>query len=219
MVRYLPRREGSHVNQHAPPELADSDHRIRMRAIYSLVESGDPKAPEWIRPLVRDREALVRSAALMALGQLRDQEAFDALVACLSAPTSHERCNAIQALVALGDLRMREPLAHAVRAEHVSYVRCDIIKALSTFRGDRMVTDALIAVLTDPDEEVRATAAVALGNMRAASALPALQQMAATDTGDETTINGLWETVSWVAQQAIRMIRYPEQPVDLDWPD
>jgi HEAT repeat protein len=202
-----------------PAELTDVDHRVRLRAIYALVESRHPVAGQWIRPLLCDREAPVRSAAIVALGQLRDQDAFDALVACLAAPTSHERRNAVQALVALGDPRMREPLVYALKTEPWAPVRGDIIKALSTFRDDAIAIDALIEALTDRDEDVRATAAVALAKMGASKALPALQHMALTDTNQETIIHGLWELNSTVALRAIEMIRAPERATPLDWPD
>ena len=97
-------------------------------------------------------------------------------------------------------------------------VRQAIIKTLSTFRADEHVIAALIARLADPDEDVRATAAVALANMRAATALPALQRMAQTDIHGETTIRGLAVRNSWVASRAIEVIRTPEGPPVLDWP-
>src|SRR5258708_218398 len=96
-----------------PPGLADPDHRVRLQAIYALVERGQPQVGQWIRPLLHDRESPVRNAAIVALGELRDQEAFDALVACLAASMSHERRNAVQALVALGNPQMRRPLVQA----------------------------------------------------------------------------------------------------------
>lgn len=96
-------------NQQAPSELTSQDYRQRLQAIYRLVEQHPPQAGTWIRPLLKDRESLVRSAAIVALGDLQDQEAFADLVNCLAAPTSHERSNAVRALVALGDARMRIP--------------------------------------------------------------------------------------------------------------
>lgn len=201
-----------------PPELADPDHRVRLRAIYTLVEHHHPQAGQWIRPLLRDRESPVRSAAIVALGELHDQDAFDALGTCLAAPTSHERRNAVQALVALGNPHMREPLVHALNMEPDPLVRGHIIRALSAFRDDKQVIDGLIDALRDRDEDVRATAAVALAKMGATKALSALQYMAQTDTNRETIIHGLWELNSAVAWQAIEMIRSPERATPLDWP-
>jgi HEAT repeat protein len=189
-----------------------------MRAIYALVERGEPWAAAWIRPLLRDRESPVRNAAIAALGQLRDVESFDALVACLAAPMSTERQNAVSALAELADPRMRVPLVHVLQTEPSFVIRESVIRELSAFRDDDEVIDALIHSLTDPDEDVRATAAVALSRMRAVKALFALQHMALTDTNQETTINGLYEANSWVAQRAIEIIRSPEQASDLDWP-
>jgi hypothetical protein len=46
-----------------------------------------------------------------ALGDLEDHDSFAELVACLAAPVSHEWRNAVQALMALGDERMRASTA------------------------------------------------------------------------------------------------------------
>ncbi|HEV2237928.1 MAG TPA: HEAT repeat domain-containing protein, partial [Ktedonobacterales bacterium] len=113
-----------------PAELADVDHRIRIRTIHRLAEAGDPYAVRWIRPLLDDRESLVRSAAIVALGQLHDEEAFDAIVGFLEARTTHERGNALDALVALNGARLREPLIRAMETEPWSLLRAQMIRAL-----------------------------------------------------------------------------------------
>jgi HEAT repeat protein len=201
-----------------PPDLSDQDHRVRMRAIYALVEPGEPHAAEWIRPLLRDRESLVRAAAIGALGQVRDVESFDALVACLAAPMSIDRKSALRALVALGDPRMCEPLVRALQNEPHFPERMKIITVLSMFSVDEEVVNAIVRALEDSEENVRGTAAVALSRMRAVKALPALERMALTDTNHETRINGLDELNAWVAQRAIEIIQAPGRHEELEWP-
>src|SRR5262249_54008890 len=122
--------------QRAPAELTSQDYRQRLQAIYRLVEQHPPQAGSWIRPLLKDRESLVRSAAIVALGDLQDQESFADLVNCLTAPTSHERRNAVLALVALGGERMRDPLLQALAHETRPFVCFLIIKGLSAFADD-----------------------------------------------------------------------------------
>lgn len=95
---------------------------------------------------------------------------------------------------------------------------CVIIKGLSAFADDGEVIAALIQQLQAPDEDVRATAAVALAKMRAGAAVPALQHMMQTDTNQETTIHGLWVANSGVAKWAIAMILSGQQASELDWP-
>jgi HEAT repeat protein len=205
-------------NQSAPSELASDDYRQRLQAIYRLVEHHPPQAEAWIRPLLQDRESLVRSAAIVALGNLQDQESFSDLVACLGAPTSHERRNAVLALSALGGQRVRSPLVQALTQETNPFVCPIIIKALSAFADDSEVIDVLIQELQAPDEDVRATAAVALAKMRARAAIPALQDMAQTDTNQEISIHGLWVYNSSVAKMAIVAILSDQPPAELDWP-
>jgi len=77
----------------------------------------------------------------------------------------------------------------------------------------------LLELLAHQDEDVRATAAVALGKMGQSRALPALQHMALTDTNHETTLRGLWVHNSSIAQQSIHILLHPEQEQALDWPE
>ena len=134
----------------APTELTAEDYRQRLQAIYRLVEQHPPQAGMWIRPLLQDRESPVRSAAIVALGTLRDQESFADLVACLAAPTSHERRNTVLALLALGGERVRSRLVQA-RAHEANPSVCQVIlRGLSTFADDREVIDVLIEELQAP---------------------------------------------------------------------
>ena len=136
---------------------------------------------QLLLPLLHDREMPVRCAAIVALGIFADRQAFDPLVACLAAPISLERKNAVQALVALGDPRSRDTFLGALKTEMNPFVRAGLIKAVSVF-PEEAVLETLIELLTDRDEDVRAVAAIALGKMGQPRAIPALQQMALTDT-------------------------------------
>src|SRR5262245_60536261 len=111
---------GNQTDQRAPADLTSEDYRQRLQAMYRLVEQYPPQAGSWVHPLLKDRELLVRSAAIVALGGVQDQDCFAALVDCFAAlvdcfaaPTSHERSTAVLALVALGDERLRDPLLQA----------------------------------------------------------------------------------------------------------
>lgn len=205
-------------DQTAPPELPSEDYRQRLQAIYRLVERRPAYAGRWIRPLLQDRESLVRSAAIVALGNVQDHDSFDDLLACLAAPTSHERWNAVLALMALGGKRVQNSLAQALTHEANPSVCLVIIKGLSAFAADDKVIDGLIQKLQAPDEDVRAATAVALAKLGARAALPALQHMAQSDTNQETTIHGLWVANSTVAQMSIDAILTGQQPPELDWP-
>ena len=203
---------------HVYSGLGDSDYRIRLRTLERCREQSEIAAAPWIRLLLHDHESVVRSAAMAVLGALRDQEAFVLLTDCLQAATTHERRNAVQALVALGNPQMRDPLIRTLEEEPHFSVRIVIIQALSTFHGDEETINTLIRRLTDRDEDVRATAAVALAKMGASSAIDALEQMALTDTNQETLINGLVTTNSSVARQAIEILLTESSPSTLEWP-
>jgi HEAT repeat protein len=198
--------------------LANPDYRVRMRAIHVLVEQRHAEAVPLLFPFLHDCEIPVRSAAIVALGAFADRQAFEPLVACLAAPTSLERKHAVQALVALEDPRRRDPLLDALKTEMNSSVRVELIKAVSVFLEEK-VLEMLIQLVSDRDEDVRAVAVIALGKMRQPRAIPALQQMALTDTNQETLIHGLWEQNSSLAKRALQMILDPEQEQDIGWPD
>lgn len=198
--------------------LVNPDYRVRMRTIHVLVERGHAEAVQLLLPLLHDREMPVRNAAIVALGTFADRQAFDPLVTCLAAPISLERKNAVQALVALGDPRRRDAFLDALKTEMNPFVHMRLIKAVSVFPEEE-VLETLIELLTDRDEDVRAVAAIALGKMGQPRAIPALQQMALTDTNQETSIHGLWEQNSSLAKRAIQMILHPEQEQGIGWPD
>lgn len=198
--------------------LVNPDYRVRMRTIHVLVERGHAEAVQLLLPLLHDREMPVRNAAIVALGTFADRQAFDPLVTCLAAPISLERKNAVQALDALGDPRRRDAFLDALKTEMNPFVRVGLIKAVSVFPEEE-VLETLIELLTDRDEDVRAVAAIALGKMGQPRAIPALQQMALTDTNQETSSDGLCEQNSSLAKRAIQMILHPEQEQGIGWPD
>jgi HEAT repeat protein len=73
--------------------------------------------------------------------------------------------------------------------------------------------------LTDPDEDVRATAAVALAKMGATRAIGDLQRMEQTDTNQETQMNGVATLNSVVAHQAIEVLLKRASPSAMVWPE
>ena len=198
--------------------LANSDYRLRMRSIYALVEQRYVEAVPLLLPLLHDREMPVRCAAIAALGTFADPRAFEPLVACLAAPGTLERRNAVQALVALGDPRRCDALLQALKTEKDSTISVDMIKAVSVF-SQQEVLEALMERLGDRDSDVRAVAAIALGKLGQLQAIPALQQMSLTDTNEEAFLQGLWETNSSIAKRAIHMILHPQQEQDIGWPE
>jgi HEAT repeat protein len=197
--------------------LVNPDHRVRLRTIYRLVERGYVEAVPLLLSLLHDREMPVRSAAIVALGTLADQQAFDPLIACLAASMSVERKSAIEALVSLGDPRRRDGFLDALKTETDYFVRLKLIIALSAFPDDE-VLDALLERLIGQEETICATAAIALGKMGQPRVIPALEQMALTDRG-ETSIHNLYTGNGYLAKKAIQMLLHPEQGQDIDWPD
>lgn len=151
------------------PLLEDPCREVRLAALQALGACGDKRVVEALRPfLALDDEEFVMTAA-EALGRLGDQDSVSLLVERLEA-IGHdvERQAAVlrivEALRRIGDDRAALPLVNLL-SHPSSRVRGRIAEALG-----RMKTDGVAAALhdllrSDPNEEVQAAAARALGEL------------------------------------------------------
>lgn len=134
--------------------------------------------PHLIR-LTGDRSARVRSAAVGALGSLRDPEARDALVRCLDEIASAFDRRAVppdvltRALVGQGAEAVPALLPRMQSRSGV--VRKIAVEVLACApESDPRVRGALLSALEDRDAEVRAAAAKAIGHVNDTSAVALL---------------------------------------------
>ena len=147
-----------------------------------------------------------RRIALIALGRTRTPEAIPALAEALEAPTEETRIAAVRGLGRTGLLEAATPILdhllesplnipeHAVKNALASCCRSKPVvllrylnrsngasrELLSRVLGELATSDLgedLIVLATDPDPEVRASAARALGNAQPSFALPVLSVM------------------------------------------
>lgn len=185
--------------------LKDADGSVRKAAAKALGEINDPRAAkalsEWKtpsrtaeasqdnRPVERLIKALgdddwgVRKVAAKELGELKDPQAIEALIApqaveslikTLGDDYKEVRLFAARALGRLNDLRAVEALIKALGDDDWG-VRKVAAKELGKLKDPRTL-EPLIQTLEDDDENVRKTAAEALGKLedpRAAEAIKA----------------------------------------------
>ena len=113
---------------------------------------------------LQDRNSLVRSGVIDALGQLRGTQAVDPLVSMLQDEERQVRADAAEALGSIGDQHAVEPLV-ALLADEDQYVRCQACYALGDI-GTLQVFDPLVTVFNDPDPHVRHAAVVNLARLQ-----------------------------------------------------
>jgi len=122
-----------------------------------------------VRPLIydlKDRDPLVRSNAVKALGAIQDPRAVEPLIKVLQDKDPLIQRQAVQALGRINDPRAVEPLIFVLADKGKRpYVRMSAAEALGLL-GDPRAVESLIAALDDEHWEVRSHAAEALGRIQ-----------------------------------------------------
>lgn len=129
------------------------------------------------KSLLSHRSPTVRAEAAVGMGLFRVRGASAVLVSALSDESADVRARAIASLGMLGDLSTLPALARLLvgRRESVA-MRAGVADALSGFEP-AAVGAILIAALSDPSPQVRASAANSLGELRVSAASKRLQSL------------------------------------------
>jgi cyclophilin family peptidyl-prolyl cis-trans isomerase/HEAT repeat protein len=130
------------------PFLTNTDADLRWRATYTLARLRSPVAGQGLLQAARDASPLIRETAVRALSR------------------SFADSAGIPATVALGELRR-------ALDDRAPGVRVHALQALATWRDTTMV-EGVVRLLSDQDLNVRLQAATALGEIRGAAAISAL---------------------------------------------
>jgi HEAT repeat protein len=139
----------------ARPEVrASSIEDLARHAVRDPVVRARALAP--IERALRDDVAGVRSAAAVALADLRAKEALPALQVAMEDPSDHVRQMAIAALGEIADPRAAPRLARALTDPRPEVRYQAIIAYVRVMHGDRPdALSAIAAALGDDDESVR----------------------------------------------------------------
>jgi HEAT repeat protein len=171
------------------PMLADKDEFVRREVAFALGKTRDVSAvPPLIERLSSDKQDSVRAAAAVALGEIRDATATLSLAETLSPGLG----------VATGSSKKSK------KEKDVFLLRA-AARSLGQI-GSRVGLPALVAALQDekmPDD-VRREAAVALGLIGDAAAVPALRSAEVARDPH----------LAEAARQAIHRIEHPPKPAD-----
>ena len=152
--------------------LRDEAPEIRRTAAESLGKIGDPRALDSILPLKHDPAAMVREAAVVAVGRLKPT-ATDGVVALLALALEDPDESVRQAaVVAIGEVepdpRLLQPVVGLLRSSDPT-IRRAVVRALLQIDSSRSVP-ALVAAGRDADAEVRQGIVAALGEWGGAAA-------------------------------------------------
>lgn len=179
--------------------LEDPVAQIRAYAISALTQLNNPEAAQLIVQMLGDTDKHVRVNAANALGRLGDQQVVEILLEQLASKDAAVRDNASEALGLLQDARAIQPLIGVIRDDQNLSVRRSAVQALGRIDHKESIP-TLIAALQDQDMYIVINAAQALGRMRSANAVDALQTIL---THPEKMVNS-------AARAALQNIATPE---------
>ncbi len=100
------------------------------KTTIALGSIGDPVSAGTLRQALADGDRATQMWAIRSLGQLRDRDSVDLLIAALEAPSDRMRRAAATALAKLGDPRALDPVRRA-HGQATGLTRRRIGRALS----------------------------------------------------------------------------------------
>ncbi len=186
--------------------LHDPDAGARVQAARMLGETREARAIEPLAEALHDPDPRVRLQAATALGRIGGV-ALRQVTQALHDPDGHVRQEAARALAQATEPESIQALVQLLRDPN------DTIRQQAAFILSKIGLPALplvINALREPDPLMRWNAARVLGQIGDAQAIPALEQVAQTDTGlvrGTGALGGPPASVAEAARQAIRRIR------------
>lgn len=171
-------------------ELLSLDRVKREHALSTIKKV--PEAVEIIITRLKDKDEIVHSKAVEALGIIGDAKAVEALIEVLADRYENEGVR-WEAAKALGNISEAvEPLIGLLKKTEEAKIRSYAAKALGNIR-DRKAVEPLITALKDENDRVRVRAVEALGDIGDRRAIKPLEEA----LGDE------YESVRVSAREAL----------------
>jgi len=152
------------------------EHRARLDEISAIERSpGAAKTPA-LKPMLSDKNPLVRGEAAEAIGKAKDQAAFGELSTAIKSEDDHTRWGAVRGLATLGDNKAVLLLITAL-GHPEGNTRWKAAQALGELKDARAVDALAEAARSDKSRNVRLAAIEALmktGGAKAAAAAEGL---------------------------------------------
>ncbi|MCB9591415.1 MAG: HEAT repeat domain-containing protein [Sandaracinaceae bacterium] len=163
-------------------DVTSKNERARAAAAEALGSAPEDRAEEArvaLRPLLDDPMSSVRCAAIASLGQLKDAESVEVIIARFEDGDPTVRQVALIAAGEIGDERAIPALERGLRRPDAE-VRFQAVASLALVQGEASIR-RLTDLVDDEDHEVRAHLADALGSLETAAAIPPLRQLLADE--------------------------------------
>jgi HEAT repeat protein len=163
--------------------LRDEGPEMRRTAVESLGKIGDPQTADPLLPLLHDPTAIVREAAVLAMGRVKPtatHEVIGLLTQALEDPSESVRQASV---VAIGDIepssQLLQPVLVLMQSSDVT-IRRAVVKALLQVDASQLVP-ALVTAGRDSDAEVRQGIVAAVGEWGGGAVSPWLRERLAED--------------------------------------
>ena len=165
-----------------------TDPEILVIAVDAISKIDHPEVSQHIIKHLRNEKSEVRAAAVKALGELNNPDLARTIAECLKDPAEEVQANAA---FALGELKVPDFIfdllmiidspSEKVRISAITSVR-SLVFWLSDIGEKNKVTYALMALIKDSSETVRAIAAEALGYTENPDSIEALVEALSDDS-------------------------------------
>jgi HEAT repeat protein len=143
------------------------DAFLTAKATIADYKADEPVEPDLTKRMLKNlksNDPFKRADAVQFLGEIRDNNAFEAFITALDDDNVYVRAYAAEALGKFRDARAVEPLIALLSGEE-PFVQAYAIEALAELKTDKAV-NAIVAVLDNGHPAVKAHAAWALGNIK-----------------------------------------------------
>ena len=132
-----------------------NERRLRAIQVLGLLRK-NPRIPELLGNLVKDRDEKIRATAVNLLGKFIGPDDQKLILALLNDPDKRVRANTIEALESLGNKRLI-PILLRFRKDGSNRIRGNILKALFNL-GHREIEQDLLEMLAQPSDLMKASA-------------------------------------------------------------
>ncbi|MEA3161730.1 MAG: eukaryotic-like serine/threonine-protein kinase [Gammaproteobacteria bacterium] len=142
--------------------IADSDWWVRTRAADALGKIGGPRVVDAVLALIKDDNQDIRRAAIEILNQTKDERAVAQLIEATRDPDWWVSERAVDALAEIGSSKALPRFIDMLQGEAKSLPT--VIRAIGRI-GDQKSLDALMPMLSRPENEIKVEAIAALAKL------------------------------------------------------